>query len=154
MSDPNAPTPIADALAGIAARKAASIDRRSFMKAAGAAALAAPFLGCKPAGTDLSGTAVIVGAGLSGLATAMLLEERGIKVTILEGRDRLGGRVMVAVASCMLAMMILALAFLGRTQPTGMYSPLSSNRSSFFWTSRVRSPISSRKSVPPSAAEK
>lgn len=93
MFDPNAPTPIADALAGIVSRKAAAIDRRSFVKAAGAAALAAPFLGCRPAGTDLSGTAVVVGAGLSGLATAMLLEERGIKVTLVEGRDRVGGRV-------------------------------------------------------------
>ncbi len=69
------------------------LDRRCFVKLTGSAALSLPWLGCGPASSDLSGTAVVVGAGLSGLAAAMLLEERGIKVTVLEGRDRIGGRV-------------------------------------------------------------
>ncbi len=37
--------------------------------------------------------AIVVGAGLSGLHAAMLLEEQGLKVLTLEGRNRLGGRV-------------------------------------------------------------
>jgi NADPH-dependent 2,4-dienoyl-CoA reductase/sulfur reductase-like enzyme len=35
----------------------------------------------------------IVGAGVSGLRCAQVLSEKGLKVTILEGRDRIGGRV-------------------------------------------------------------
>ncbi len=36
---------------------------------------------------------VILGAGLSGLATAYLLKQEGISATILEARNRLGGRI-------------------------------------------------------------
>lgn len=37
--------------------------------------------------------AIVIGAGLSGLHASMLLEESGLNVLTLEGRDRLGGRV-------------------------------------------------------------
>lgn len=35
----------------------------------------------------------IVGAGIAGLRCATVLHESGIRVTILEARDRIGGRV-------------------------------------------------------------
>lgn len=37
---------------------------------------------------------VVIGARLAGLAAAYRLSEKNCKVTVLEGRDRLGGRVL------------------------------------------------------------
>ncbi len=39
----------------------------------------------------------VVGAGFAGLRCAEVLSSKGIKVTIFEGRDRIGGRVSVSV---------------------------------------------------------
>lgn len=38
-------------------------------------------------------TVLVVGAGLAGLAAARELEDRGVRVTVVEARDRIGGRV-------------------------------------------------------------
>lgn len=36
---------------------------------------------------------IVVGAGISGLRTAAVLQRHGVGVTIIEGRDRIGGRI-------------------------------------------------------------
>ena len=42
--------------------------------------------------TDIDVDVLVLGAGLSGLETALTLEENGLKVRVLEGRQRVGGR--------------------------------------------------------------
>jgi monoamine oxidase len=42
--------------------------------------------------TDTEANLIVIGAGLSGLESARTLEENGLRVTVLEGRRRIGGR--------------------------------------------------------------
>jgi len=66
------------------------ITRRNVIKALGSA----PLLAAASPVRALNKTDVIViGAGLSGLNAALLLESGGMNVTVLEGRNRIGGRV-------------------------------------------------------------
>lgn len=64
-----------------------NLDRRSFLAAGAAAALARPAL------AQSSPDVIVIGAGLSGLYAAQLLEEQGARVTVIEGRKRIGGRI-------------------------------------------------------------
>lgn len=71
-----------------------SLSRREFVVSSAAVAAAATLPSV--ARTAAAGTpdVIVIGAGLSGLETALTLEENGLRVLMLEGRkDRVGGRV-------------------------------------------------------------
>lgn len=71
------------------------LNRRRALKmlgSAGAVATLPPTLSsCGRAGPDAR--VIVIGAGLAGLNAAFLLEQQGVDVLVLEGNDRVGGRV-------------------------------------------------------------
>lgn len=85
------------------------LDRRAILKAGAVSAASAALGACGRGETKQQTTSaeasaaarkpyakdsdvIVIGAGLAGLNTTLLLEEMGYKVTLLEGRDRVGGR--------------------------------------------------------------
>lgn len=67
------------------------LNRRTVLKALGALPLAGALRPARAAG---GARVIVIGAGLSGLNAALLLEEQGLDVQVIEGRDRVGGRVL------------------------------------------------------------
>ena len=67
-----------------------AFSRRRVLKGLGAGAVTAL---APRAGRSANPRVIVIGAGLSGLHAAMLLEEFGLDVQVLEGRRRVGGRV-------------------------------------------------------------
>jgi monoamine oxidase len=65
----------------------AQSSRRAFLGTAMAAMAAAPLRAATE--TDV----LVIGAGMSGLKAALDLQDLGVKVQVIEGRDRVGGRV-------------------------------------------------------------
>jgi monoamine oxidase len=72
------------------------LNRRDVIAGAALAGLAASPLGAavKKAAAPSDPDVIILGAGISGLNAAWLLEQQGAKVLILEARQRVGGRVL------------------------------------------------------------
>jgi monoamine oxidase len=76
----------------------ATLTRRDFLVGAAAAA-AAPSLARAAGSQRFDGVDVdvlVLGAGLAGLHAALLLEEMGAKVRVIEGSARIGGRIYTA----------------------------------------------------------
>jgi polyamine oxidase len=70
------------------------LTRRQFAQICGAAAAVAILPGCDSEVDSGAEHVIVVGAGIAGLAAARRLREDGYRVTVLEGRDRIGGRVL------------------------------------------------------------
>lgn len=65
-----------------------SVNRRQAIAGIAAASIVAPRLQASQKTWDV----IIIGAGVSGLRTALELESQGLKVKVLEARNRIGGR--------------------------------------------------------------
>jgi monoamine oxidase len=68
-------------------------NRREFLKIIGAGSLGLAFSAVSTFGQKASKHCVVIGSGFAGLSAAHKLKSAGWKVTILEARDRIGGRV-------------------------------------------------------------
>jgi monoamine oxidase len=69
------------------------LTRRDFLCGAGGLAATAALAACGADGSAPTEHVVVIGAGMAGLAAARTLADAGIRVTVLEARDRIGGRI-------------------------------------------------------------
>lgn len=68
------------------------ISRRGFLLATGSMMTTATVAGRARAAVSRDPDVIVIGAGLSGLGAALALEDAGLRVRVLEGRERIGGR--------------------------------------------------------------
>ncbi len=69
------------------------IDRRQFLKNAALLGAAAALPACARGPRTTRHDAIVIGAGIAGLAAARDLVRAGLEVVVLEARDRVGGRI-------------------------------------------------------------
>lgn len=70
------------------------MDRRSFLQNTAVAAAAASTVAATSVRAAKDPDVIVIGAGLSGLRAALDLQDIGFNVQVIEGRDRIGGRVL------------------------------------------------------------
>ena len=76
-----------------------TMDRRELLRSLAWAAAATAIVGhasigrAEPAAAATGRRVLIIGAGIAGLAAARALRRRGIEVLVIEGSDRIGGRI-------------------------------------------------------------
>jgi monoamine oxidase len=68
------------------------MKRRTFIKKTGFVLLAPALLSACASDEPIDKSVIVVGAGISGLAAAKKLREKGFNVIVLESQDRVGGR--------------------------------------------------------------
>ncbi len=78
---------------GPEAAPGARLSRRQLLLAAAGAGAAAALPACGDGPSGEGRRILVIGAGMAGLGAARLLADRGATVTVLEARDRIGGRV-------------------------------------------------------------
>ena len=72
-------------------KSSATVSRRTVIQGIGAASLAA--MAPQTLRAQNKSDVLVIGAGLSGLGAALLLQDAGVNVRVIEGRNRIGGRV-------------------------------------------------------------
>jgi len=71
-----------------------TMNRRKFLVGTAAATSLAWLPRTRAASVTETADVIVIGAGLSGLQAALQLEQAGLRVLVLEGRDRVGGKIL------------------------------------------------------------
>lgn len=69
------------------------MNRKEFIQNLSMGLLVMPLIGCEEKPIETNKSVMVIGAGIAGLATAAKLQSLGVKVSVFEARNRIGGRI-------------------------------------------------------------